>query len=244
MNSSRRIINYYRLIYKKSNKWLMPLIGWAIFIYLNYSVMPQEYTSTMLNSATIMFLLMAWTVQTFLASLDGVLEQIVVTRLSKKQSYWAQPVIFVGWLSFIFSLVGMTLPVFLNIIQGQGLFRRAVSFEEMVCSFFIHLLFCLLGGLIALIIQPRYFFNDAKISNILLLLVGLISIVGNTMAEKIPGFQFVVWLFPPLSKVIAYFLEGKDFTMMIVSGQLISCFIYLAVLIFIYRHLRQKYLYE
>lgn len=244
MSSSKTIFRYYRRIYWQSNKWVMPLIGWLIFLYLNYLFMPQEFTSTMLNSATVIFLLTAWTTQTFLASLDPVMEQIVVTRLPKKGAYWAQPVVFVSWLSLVFSLVSVTLPTVINFIQSQGLFRRGIAFEEVLCGFLIHLMFSLIGGVLALISQPRYLFRDAKISNLFLVLVALVGVVGQEMAEKVPGFDFILWLFPPLSTVINVFLESKEFSLLVVLSHLISCFIYVSVLIVGYRFLREKFLYD
>lgn len=244
MNSSKAIIAYYRINYQQSNKWVMPVIGWAVFLYLNYLVMPQEFTSTMLNSATMMFLLTAWVSQTFLAGLTPVMEQIIVTRLPKKEGYWAQTLIFVSWISLLLSLVSVALPLIINLAKSQGLFSRGVALEEMICALLIHLVFCLMGGLITLIIQPRYLFRDGKLSNLFLVLVGLISVVGYAMAEKIPGFQFILWLFPPLSRVTNYFLESQVFSLGAVLSQLLSSFMYVIILIAIYRYLRRKFLYE
>lgn len=244
MNSSRGIVAYYRTIYQQSNKWVMPVIAWVVFLYLNYLVMPQEFTSTMLNSATGMFLLTAWVSQTFLGSLTPVMEQIIVTRLPKKEGYWAQTLIFVSWLSLLLSLVSVALPLVINLVKSQGLFRREITLEEMISALLIHVVFCLIGGLITLNSQPRYLFRDGKLSNLFLVLVGLISVVGHAMAAKIPGFQFILWLFPPLSKVTNYFLEKPVFTISEVLSQLIGSIIYIMVLIVVYRFLRRKFLYE
>ncbi len=244
MNLSSAMFRYYRTIYRQSNKWLMPLIGWMIFLYLNYLVMPQEFTSTMLNSATFMFLLTAWASQTFLASLTPVMEQIIVTRLPKKENYWMQTLVFVTYLGSLLSLVSVALPIIINLVKNQGLFKRGISLEEIMCALVIHFVFSLIGGLVAMIIQPRYVFQYPKLSNVCLLIVGLISVVGNTMAEKLPGFHLVLWLFPPLSKLTAYFLENPAFSFSLVWGQLSVCLIYASVLVIVYRLLRSRFLYD
>lgn len=233
----------YGAVYRQSNKWVMPVVGWVVFLYLNYLVMPQEYVSTTLNSATVLFLIGAWLSQTFAASIDPVLDQLIITRLATKDHYWQQKLWFMGLLNGGIAAISTALPVFINLIQHHGLFRRGLSVEEVVCSFLIHLVFSVTGGMVGLVIQPRYIFRDAKLSHLALILVAVISLVGSTMGEKIPGFSVVNWLFPPLSPFIALYVERYTFELARVLKELSWPLVYLILLIILYRYVQRKKLY-
>lgn len=232
------LLKYHFTLYLNTNKFILPMIAWLAFMYISYSIKPQDVVSSFVISSTCLFFIMLWVSFSYLESTDIISEQLIILKTEKQSIYYFSKDIFLIFIGIIMSIIGVAFPIIQNALNGFSLFRRTVTIWDTFSALLLHIILVTLGCSLSSLFQPRCMKNR-KLAIELLLFIVIISIVKIEIIQKIPEVKYITWILPPISEIqdcfsnkdIFYFSDivksalygiGYSFVLIIVNIQILK----------------------
>ena len=119
----KELLKYHTRIYLKSNKLVMPLLLWLVFLRIGYSQKPLEYLPNIVMSAGVLLFITSWLGFSYMDLEDPITEQIMILKLSSIHWYNISKIIFLIGISLMMSLISVAVPVIQNILLRGSLFK-------------------------------------------------------------------------------------------------------------------------
>lgn len=110
------------------------------------------------------------------------------------------------WLSLLIVMIPLFLYAMLYPIIGN-LFKGELTFGVAALSIFSHLVFCVFGILIGTLFSATNY-SVKKYAWLSAVLVIVVSLAQAAMIDSLPVLHWVLWLFPPVFKIINH-MEGE-----------------------------------
>jgi len=235
------LIKYHYQSYIKTNKFIMPVLAWFVFLNFLYTDKPLV-VSSILISISFMFLIMLWIGITYMESINPVSEQILLLKVEKRNIYYRSKNAFVFILGAALSLFGVLFPVLKNAMSGFRLFSRPLTVWDILCAFILHIIVAILGASLAIVFQPRCMKNR-KEALMFVSLIAIISITKTGINNTFIFTKYITRLFPPLSDIILYFNKNDFFSISAMGKSVLYICAYSAILLFISNQLLKRKLF-
>lgn len=204
------ILNYKLQEYRKSNKWIFPMLMFICYLGMAYTFPPYYIHSSYALSATVAYFLMVWSGYSVHDSSNPVIEQIIFLKAQKKVYSYLSKVVVVVIIAIIYSFIGTVFP--LVVLRDQtAAYGREVLMADIIVSFLVHTIFSIAGGMIGLIFSSISFVNQ-KLIFLLTPIYALLGLIGGAIVAKLPVLRVILWLCPPLEPVIEVMNQNEYMT--------------------------------
>ncbi|HEX3021282.1 MAG TPA: hypothetical protein VHP81_02690 [Lachnospiraceae bacterium] len=188
--------------YIKTNRLILPVIAFISYLGIAYSVGPQKVLSTFMIQAIFIFILMLIVTVTYCDSEHEVLEQLIFLKVSaadRNKIYYSK-ILTLTRMLFVFVSLATLYPAIRYYFLFHGLFDRNLRVSDLAVSFLVSLLLGLFGVALGLIFSRRLI-PERKTQLVLLVLIAILSIVGGTIAVKVPILKLFTWVLPPIYEI-------------------------------------------
>lgn len=225
MKMMNEFVRYQYKQYVLSAKWVIPFIVLLAVLRVMYSILPIDVVSNFSIMSLVLFLIMVGIGMTCQGIEPEVSEQIIILRMQSERKYYIGQVLFLGTLSGIVTAICLCYPVIGHYCwYGKMLFTRNMYGSDIIgglllmfaCSF----LGCMLGG----IFSPRII-RERGTRLTLPIICALISVVRIGIVAEVPISKYILWIVPPVSDVVGWFMKEEYFQM----GKIIGAFFILMV---------------
>lgn len=239
MSRLKELLKYHFMIYKKSNKFIMPLLVWMICMYTFYSTKPISVVSSFGVSMGALFYIMVWIGLSYTEIDDPISEQLLILKVESENIYNVSKILFLVLIGIVMSFIGIMIPVIINTIDNFQLYTRALTLGDIGSGFLLHSFVGLLGAVTGILFHPRTM-KDRKMAVILTFSIALMSMVKGPMKLKIPMTRFITWVFPPLYNITEYFNGDEYFLMHDIGSAILHISVYSIILIFLQLYFLKK----
>lgn len=224
MKMINEFVRYQYKQYVLSAKWVIPFIVLFAVYGAMYSITPINIVGNFAIMSLVLFMVMAGVGMACQGVEPEVSEQIIILRMQSERKYYIGQVLFLGTISGIVTVLSLLVPVIFHYVQKRMLFTRDIQVSDIIsglllmfaCSF----LGCMLGG----IFSPRII-RERKIRITLTVACALISVVKIGIVAEAPALEYILWIVPPVSDVMGWFMKEEYFQM----GKVIEAFFILMV---------------
>ncbi|WP_010296952.1 hypothetical protein [Clostridium senegalense] len=232
MNRFKELLKYHFMVYMKSNKIIMPFLVWMICMYTVYSTSPISIVSDFIISMICLFYIMVWIGLAYIEIEDPVLEQLLILKVENENIYNISKTLFLAFIGIVMSLIGVVIPIIINIITGFQLFTRELTIIDISSAFILYSFIGLLGTVTGTLLHPRIMKNR-KMAVIMTFTIALMSMIKGPMNTEIPSTCFITWIFPPLFNITQRFTGKEYFIMQDVVSVLLYISVYSSIIIFL-----------
>lgn len=217
MKTINELLNYHRLSYFKSSRFVMPLV-WLILLQLGIYTTPRPIglMDSIFMSCMYTFLIAMWVGLSYNNLEDEISEQLLILRVKSDTLYYLSTSLFLLLISVIISLISTVAPLIAAIASQQTLFDRPYEANDFLCS--LLLLFACASSGIALgsLLHPRIL-KDKK----LILLVALFLVVFTSarlaMIKEFSFLAFILWVIPPVADITKAYPISTAFSKLITT---------------------------
>lgn len=193
----------------KSRKWLLPLILFMMYLGMSYSVGPLEILSSLGICSFIVFIL----VLAVMFMCDDIhyqtMDQTIFIRLSNKNCFYLGKVLLTGFVSIVAAGIGILVPVFVYVINGESFFTTPFTLEYGIFGLLLFVLSGFCGGMTALLLNSRLI-SKKEASVILCILITLLTIVKGGLHDKYPITRAFSWILPPVYDLSVAFSRAEN----------------------------------
>lgn len=199
----------YRLhIWIRRRLYIMPLVVLALYDGLCYSIRPVQLVTCMVLLCFGLFLTMVWTGYMLADRENLVEEQLLYLRVVRKSSYYVGKSLFLIIVQFLFAVLAMLIPLILAVTAADT-FSGAVTAGDLAQSFLLLLGSAGAGMALGSLLSPGVM-RDRKLSQLLTMLLAVVSVLGSTL-KKYAVAGWFVWLLPPISAIGEAYGNGGSF---------------------------------
>lgn len=221
----KMIIEFVRYQYKQyalSAKWVIPFIILLSVFGAMYSIMPIDVVGNFAIMSLVLFIIMVGIGMTCQGIEPEVSEQIIILRMQSERKYYIGQVLFLGTLSGIVTVLSLCYPVLLYYWNKRQLFTRNIHVSDITGGLLLMFACSFLGCMLGEIFSPRII-RERKIRIILTIACALISVVRIGIVAEVPISKYILWIVPPVSDVMGWFMKEEYFQM----GKVIEAFLIL-----------------
>lgn len=227
-------IRYQLISYIRSLKFIPPVFIFLAWIFILYAYKYVPILSSYAISSIALYFMMTWITMSIFTLDEESEKHILFSHLKSKVSY-----LLGKWLAILVLMVPLLLfVIFYPIIIGS--FKGEISVNLYVYAFYSHFVFSAFGMLVGTLFSATQLATK-KYAWLSAALIIFISIATKSIIKISSLFQFVLWIFPPVIKVVGY-MEGEDQIVLNTQFILDTAFvvIYLIIGAFILVHLFLK----
>ncbi len=198
------LIKYQGRKYFKSNKVIMPLLFWLLFLRISYSETNLSYVPSIVMSMGVLFFVMTWIGYGYQEMEEPVSEQLLVLKLQSADFYNISKIVFLLLVSLAFSAVGTAFPLIQNLLNHFRIFNRAITVFDIINGTVLHLIVAAVGVVLGSLFHPRII-KDKKMSVLMVVTAALLGYTKGAILLKYPVLRFLLWMFPPVYDILAGF---------------------------------------
>jgi hypothetical protein len=192
----RFLIGYLLHDFIRSYRYFMPSMLYLVYVVWMYTTIPNIIMPSYSATAVILYMISAWLGMNFLVSEPKVQQQITVLHIRSKLRYAIGRILVVWTITAALALIAVIYPVVF------GAFDQSVTGLQLVIALYTHLLLALLGILSACIFHSLFRLKFIYSLGGLLLSLA-ISLAAGGIEARLPEYlSFVVWLLPPVGKMM------------------------------------------
>ncbi|MBD5520292.1 MAG: hypothetical protein HDR03_03580 [Lachnospiraceae bacterium] len=206
------LVKYQYKQYVLSTKYLVPLIGLLAVFQVMYSIMPIDIVINFALMSLILFIIMVGVGMTCQRIEPEVSEQIIILRIQSERKYYIGQVIFFAVLSGMFAFLSLCYPIINHFLNGKMLFTRNVQPSDIIGGFLLMFACSFVGSMMGEIFSPRVI-RKHEAGIILTIFCALISLVKIGIVDEIPILKYILWIVPPVSDVVKWFMTDENFQM-------------------------------
>ena len=220
MKMINEFVRYQYKQYLLSAKWVIPFIVLLAVFRVMYSILPIDVVSNF-----VLFLIMVGIGMTCQGIEPEVSEQIIILRMQSERKYYIGQVLFLGTLSGIVAVICLCYPVIGHYCwYGKMLFTRNIHVSDIIGGLLLMFASSFLGCMLGAIFSPRTI-RESKIRFTVSIACALISLVRIGIVAEVPISKYILWIVPPVSDVVGWFMKEEYFQM----GKIIGAFFILMV---------------
>lgn len=134
------------------------------------------------------------------------IDQAVIVKLKTKWHYYVAKVVVILIISCMLTAMGLIIPNFMNLMNGGNHFDRPVVLMDNVSGFILLFLSGVCGGVSGLIFNSKIIASRGK-AIMSVTLLGLISIVKNSILQDVDFWKYFSWLLPPVSDISIWYCK-------------------------------------
>ncbi len=205
MKTAFRLSRYHLALYLRTSRFAMQAVALVLFVAVLYSTAPAEAVSDFMLSAAVLFFLMVWV--GFGMGDDPVMEQLLSLKAGSAARHHLGDALFLATVAAIFGGAAVLYPVAVDLFMRGGLYKLPLTAQDALSAYALQVSAALAGGVTGWFFHPRVVF-DRKLAALTALLLAVVGLVKQGIADAWPPFAAVGWLFPPLSGA-ALRLAGK-----------------------------------
>jgi hypothetical protein len=205
----KELFKYHVRTFFKSNKIIVPMLLWLVYLRLSYSQKPVSFLPNIAMSVVILFFIMLWVGFGYMDMEDTVSEQLMILRVRSYHRYQLSKVIFLFFLDAIFGVIGILFPMFEDIFNQMFTYRLTAF--DLLISFGLHCILGFLGAMVGAFFHPRIMKNR-KMAILLALSVALIGYTKGPIITQLPFARFILWIFPPVYDILESFTGREHYT--------------------------------
>lgn len=224
MKVINEFVRYQYKQYVLSSKWVVPFIVLLAVFRVMYSILPIDVVSNFSIMSLVLFLIMVGIGMTSQGIEPEVSEQIIILRMQSERKYYIGQVLFLGTLSGMVTVICLCCPVIVHYCCGEMLFTRNIHISDILGGLLLMFACSFLGCMLGEIFSPRII-REGKIRFALSIVCALISLVRIGIVSEIPISKYILWIVPPVSDVVGWFMKEEYFQM----GKIIGAFFILMV---------------
>ncbi|EJO5349127.1 hypothetical protein NRP93_003284 [Clostridium botulinum] len=195
MNIFKALIVYFFQHYKKSNRYVVPLLVYTIIIAATYTSGQQEPMESYVFTCIYIYLISSCLAFSFIDSEDEVQEQLTIIRIKNQNIYYLCKILFVWFVVIILSILTVFYPILINA------FRRRLSLVYIITMIVSHSIIGFLGITVSIFFNSRLI-KDRKMAILYLNIVIIISIIQKPLLQHILFLKYINKLFPPIYLII------------------------------------------
>ncbi|MFP3919514.1 hypothetical protein U5N28_17070 [Lysinibacillus telephonicus] len=195
-------IRYQIISYVRSLKFIPPVVIFFAWVFILYAYKNVPILSSYAVSSIVMYLIMTWITMSIFTLDEESEKHILISHLKRKVSY-----LFGKWLTILIVMIPLLLfAIFFPIITDS--FKGNMSIQLYAYAFYSHLVFMAFGILVGTLFSATKLATKkyAWLSSVFIIVVSLAS---KSIIEISLFFKWILWVFPPVFKVIGY-MEGED----------------------------------
>lgn len=223
-----KIINeFVRYQYKQyilSAKYVVPFIGLFAVFGIMYSVTPIAVVSNFAVMSLVLFIFMVGIGVTCQEIEPEVSEQIIILRMRSERKYYLGQVLFSGILSGMVTVLSLCYPVIFHYWHKKMLFTRNICASDMTGGFLLMFACSFVGSMVGGIFSPRII-RERKMGMTLTVICTLVSVVKIGIVEEVPISKYILWIMPPVSDMVRWFMKTEYFQM----GKVLEAFCILMI---------------
>ena len=197
MKKTMNLVKLQLQIYFKGTRFVMPLVGSAVFLYMMYSVKPLDIVSSFLISGVFLFLLMVWVGLSATFGEDTVTEQLVFLRVQSGACYYVSKVLFLICIALLADILYAAFPVIQNLLNGSDLFTRPVIMADVGNALLLQGGSAFAGAALGSFLHPRILKNRKTII-IVTVFLAVLSVTSTAITEMFPAMKWILWVLPPV----------------------------------------------
>lgn len=224
MKVINEFVKYQYKQYVLSAKWVIPFIVLLAVFNVMYSILPIGVVSNFSIMSLVLFLIMVGIGMTCQGIEPEVSEQLIILRLQSERKYYIGQVLFLGTLSGIVTVICLCYPIIGHYWYGKTLFTRNIHVSDIIGGLLLMFACSFLGCMLGEIFSPRTI-RERKIRYTLSIVCALISVVRIGIVAEVPISKYILWIIPPVSDVVGWFMKEEYFQM----GKIIGAFFILMV---------------
>ncbi|WP_336045656.1 hypothetical protein [Solibacillus ferritrahens] len=216
-------IRYQLISFVRSLKFIPPFAIFFVWVFILYAYKNVPILSSYGASSIAMYLIMTWITMSIFTLDEESEKHILISHLKRKVSY-----LFGKWLTILVIMMPLLLfaifyPIFTESFKGD------MSLKLYVYAFYSHLAFMTFGILVGTLFSATKLATKkyAWLSSVLIIVVSLSS---KSIIEISSFFKWIIWIFPPVFKVIGY-MEGEDQVLLNTSVIIDSVFVAIYLII-------------
>ena len=222
MKVINEFVKYQYRQYILSAKYLVPLIGLFVVFQVMYSVMPIDIVGNFALMSLILFIIMTGVGMTCQAIEPEVSEQIIILRIQSERKYYIGQVLFFAALSAMVTLLSLGYPVIDHFLNGKMLFTRNIQPSDIIGGFLLMSACSFVGCMVGEIFSPRVI-RKRETGIVLTIILALITVVRIGIVAEAPIMKYILWIVPPVSDVVGWFMRDEYFQM----GKVLAAFLIL-----------------
>lgn len=223
MGITMKIINeFVRYQYKQyilSAKYVVPFIGLFAVFGVMYSITPIAVVSNFAIMSLVLFMIMVGVGMTCQEIEPEVSEQIIILRMRSERKYYIGQVLFPGILSGAVAVLSLCYPVLFHYLHKKMLFTRNIQAPDIVGGFLLMFACSFVGSMVGGIFSPRII-RERKMGTALTIICALVSVIKIGIADEIPIAKYILWIIPPVSDMVRWFMKEEYFQM----GKVVEAF--------------------
>lgn len=215
-------VKYQYKQYALSAKWVIPFIVLFAVFGVMYSIMPIDIVGNFAIMSLVLFIIMVGVGMTCQGIEPEVSEQIIILRMQSERKYYIGQVLFFGTLSGIVTVFSLCYPILVHYWSKRQLFTRNIQVSDITGGLLLMFACSFLGCMLGEIFSPRII-RERKIRITLTIACALISVVRIGIVAEAPISKYILWIVPPVSDVMGWFMKEEYFQM----GKVIEAFLIL-----------------
>lgn len=222
MNIFKSLMIYFFQDYKRSYKYITPLLVYVILIACTYAIKPDYVMSSYALTCIYVYMIAAWLAFSFIDNEDIVQQQLTILHIKKDNIYYLCKILFIWFFILILSIIAVFYPILTKA------FIRDVVASDIIVAIISHAIIGLLGVVIGSLFSSRII-KDRRMAVLSLVLLLTISIIQKPLVQLWYFFKYIITIFPP-----AYLILNNIGTINYVTTDNVFGIVYAFVIALIY----------
>lgn len=206
-----------------SLRFIPPVVVFFVWVFILYAYKNVPILSSYAASSIAMYLIMTWITMSIFTLEEEAEKHILISHLKRKVNY-----LFGKWLTILVVMIPLLLfAIFYPIITES--FKENMSLELYSYAFYSHLAFTTFGILVGTLFSATKLATK-KYAWLSAVFIIVVSLASKSIIEISLFFKWILWVFPPVFKVIGY-MEGEDQVLITTSVITNSVFVVIYLII-------------
>lgn len=197
MNTFKYLMLYFFQDYKRSYKYIAPLLVYIVVIAAMYSNKPAYVMSSYAVTCIFIYAISAWLSFGFIDNEYVVQQQLIILHIKNENIYYLCKVLFM----WIFILILDIFAVYYPILNGA--FIRKVVISDIIIALISHAIVGFLGVTVGSLFNSRLL-KDRKMAILFLNLLIIVSTMEKPIVQSFPFLKWIGMILPP-----AYLMADK-----------------------------------
>lgn len=190
MNTFKYLMLYFFQDYKRSYKYIAPLLVYIVLISAMYSNKPAYVMSSYAVTCIFIYAISAWLSFGFIDNEYVVQQQLTILHIKNENIYYLCKILFM----WIFILILDIFAVYYPILNGA--FIRKVVVSDIIIALISHAVVGLLGITVGSLFSYRLV-KDRKMAILFLNLLIIVSTMEKPIVQSFPFFKWIGAILPP-----------------------------------------------
>jgi len=206
----KAFIRYQLISYIRSLKIIPPGVIFLAWVFILYAYKNAPILSSYAVSSIALYLMMTWNTMSIFTMEEENEKHILFTHLTSKGRFLAGKWIALLIIMFILTLFAILYPL------ATGSFLGEMTVGKYGMAFYSHLILGVFGILVGTLFTATTL-SLKKYAWLSAVFVIVASLASKSLIETLPFLKWILWIFPPVFKVIEYMEDAKSVDMSFMS---------------------------